>query len=138
MSVELPLRANLSALENIAVVPQYVHKAGFDEALAIAWGLMHTTGATDFALKRDPMLSASERFLTKLLRAVAVHPPLLLIDRPALLLPDIHYPPYLMAMLDRLTDHFDACRILEYTWNAPLYPPCPTNPPPRPSPNAPA
>lgn len=120
---ELPLRANLSVLENIALVPQYRQNLSFDAAADQAWGLLARLNQTDCAFKRDPALNCVERFVAKLLRAVILHPPIILIDRPALLLPDIHYPPFLETTLQALAGDCEDCRILDYTWNAPLYAP---------------
>ncbi|MGQ9686193.1 MAG: hypothetical protein ACUVT2_07820 [Thiobacillaceae bacterium] len=120
---ELPLRANLSVLENIAIVPQYRQNLSYQAAADQAWTLLAKLGQTGCALKRDPALTCVERFAAKLLRAVISQPPIILIDRPALLLPDIHYPPYLEATLQALADDCRDCRILDYAWNAPLYAP---------------
>lgn len=120
---ELPLRANLSVLENIAIVPQYRHNLSYQVAADQAWALLARLGQTDCAFKRDPNLSCVERFVGKLLRALILQPPIILIDRPALLLPDIHYPPFLETTLQALAGDFEDCRILDYAWNAPLYAP---------------
>lgn len=121
IAADMPLRANLSVIENIAVVPQYHRNLGYADAIDEAWNLLLACGHTDAAYKRDPALSHAERFVAKLLRAVASHPAHLLIDRPALLLPDTHYPPYVEDMLNRLDDQLNDCWIVDYTWNAPLY-----------------
>lgn len=120
---ELPLRANLSVLENIAIVPQYRQNLSYQDAADQAWALLARLGQTDCALKRDPALTCVERFAAKLLRAVMLQPPIILIDRPALLLPDIHYPPFLETTLEALAGEIEDCRILDYAWNAPLYAP---------------
>lgn len=118
---ELPLRANLSVLENIAIVPQYRQNLPYQAATDQAWALLAKLGQTGCALKRDPALTCVERFAAKLLRAVILQPPIILLDRPALLLPDIHYPPYLETTLQALAKDCADCRILDYAWNAPLY-----------------
>lgn len=120
---DLPLRANLSVLENIAIVPQYRQNLSYQDAADQAWALLARLDQTGCALKRDPALSCVERFVAKLLRAVMLQPPIILIDRPALLLPDIHYPPFLEATLQALAGDCEDCRILDYAWNAPLYAP---------------
>lgn len=123
VSVELPLRANLSVLENIAIVPQYRQNLSYERAAEQAWALLARLNQTDCALKRDPSLNCVERFVAKLLRAVILQPPIILIDRPALLLPDVHYPSFLATTLQALEGVYEDCRILDYTWNAPLYAP---------------
>jgi ABC-type lipoprotein export system ATPase subunit len=123
VSDTLPLRANLSVLENIAIVPQYRQNMPFAAASDEAWDLLAHLGCTGCALKRDPDLSHEERFIAKLLRALILTPPIILIDRPAQLLPDTHYPPFLVATLDRLEGRFEQCWIVDYAWNEPLYAP---------------
>lgn len=123
MSAELPLRANLSVLENIAVVPQYTRNMTYRDAVDVAWNLLLQVGYSDAAYKRDPALTHEERFVAKLLRAAVRGPELLLIDRPALLLPDTRYPPFVDAVLKRLDAQLNHCWILDYQWNEPLYAP---------------
>ncbi len=131
VSVDMPLRANLSLLDNIALIPQYRHNLDYETASAQAWNLLLLTGQESAALKRDPQLNAVERCVAKLLRAAIERPPIILIDRPALLLPDTHYPPFLRDLLERLADHLNDCWILDYRWNEPLYPPRLPSPAPR-------
>ena len=122
VSPDLPLRANLSVLDNIALIPQYRANLDYDNAADQAWTLLLRTGQTGAAFKRDPDLSHEERFVAKLLRAAIGRPPVILVDRPGMLLPDLHYPPFLEALLSGLDDILNDCWILDYTWNAPLYP----------------
>jgi ABC-type sugar transport system ATPase subunit len=117
------LRANLSVLENIAIVPQYRQNLRYDAAADQAWGLLALLGRTDAAFKRDPDLDHEERFVAKLLRAVILTPPIIVIDRPARMLPDTHYPPFLERVLDALEGRFEQCWIVDYSWNEPLYAP---------------
>lgn len=121
VSEDLPLRANLSVMENITVVLQFRTNSYIGEANDLAWELLKLVGHTDCAQRRDPELSAEERFIAKLLRAVVVTPPLVVIDRPAQLLPDTNYPFYLNRTLLALQGKFEECLILDYAWNAPLY-----------------
>lgn len=121
VSHDLPLRANLSVLENIAVVLQFRTNSYIGEANDIAWDLLKLVDATGCAQRRDPELSSEERFIAKLLRAVVLTPPIILIDRPAQLLPDTNYPFFLNRALLALAGKFEQCMILDYAWNAPLY-----------------
>nr|HNH90279.1 hypothetical protein [Thiobacillaceae bacterium] len=91
VSPDLPLRANLSVLDNIALIPQYRTNLDYNAAADQAWSLLLRTGQTGAAFKRDPDLSHEERFVTKLLRAAIGQPPVILVDRPGMLLPDLHY-----------------------------------------------
>lgn len=123
VSPELPLRANLTALENIALVPQYRRDLDWAAASAEAMALLDRLGCADCAGKRDAALTHEERFQVKLLRAAAASPALVVIERPGYLLPDTHYPPFVDATLAALEGRFGECTIIDYAWNAPLYPP---------------
>jgi predicted ABC-type transport system involved in lysophospholipase L1 biosynthesis ATPase subunit len=123
VSPELPLRANLSALENIALVPQYRRNLGWDAAATEAMGLLEQLDCAACAGKRDAGLTHEERFQVKLLRAVAGTPALVVIERPGYLLPDTHYPRFVDASLAAVQDRLGSCTIIDYVWNAPLYPP---------------
>lgn len=121
VSPDMPLRANLTVLDNIALIPQYRRNLDYDTAADLAWSLLVKTGYQDIHAKRDPALSHADRFVTKLLRAVIGQPAILLIDRPAMLLPEVHYPPFLLALLEKLEAHLHACWIVDYQWNQVLY-----------------
>ncbi len=121
VSEELPLRANLSVLENVTMVLQYRTNTYIGEANDVAWKLLTQVGHTECAERRDPELTWEERFIAKLLRAIVLTPPIILIDRPAQMLPDTNYPSFLNRVLLALEGHFEQCWILDYAWNAPLY-----------------
>lgn len=122
VSATLPLRANLTVLENIAVVPEFRDGMNPRAARDLAWTLLEMVGHAGCAHQRDPDLDNRERFLAKLLRAIVGSPPVILIERPGLLLPDFNYPLLLDATLLSLQEHYRLCRIIDYAWNAPLYP----------------
>ena len=121
VSDSLPLRANLSVMENIATVLQFRTNSYIGEAEDIASQLLKMLSRQACAQKRDPDLDHEERFIAKLLRALVVDPPLILIDRPAQLLPDSDYPVFLNRTLVALEGRFAKCWILDYVWNKPLY-----------------
>jgi ABC-type lipoprotein export system ATPase subunit len=121
VSEQLPLRANLSVLENITVVLQFRTNTYIGEANDKAWKLLTQAGHAGCAGQRDPDLDYEERFVAKLLRAVVLSPPMILIDRPAQMLPDTNYPFFLNRLLLALDGRFEQCWILDYAWNAPLY-----------------
>jgi predicted ABC-type transport system involved in lysophospholipase L1 biosynthesis ATPase subunit len=122
VTARLPLRANLTVLENIAIVPEFRRGESPDAAARYASSLLERIGYAACAQLHDPDLSHEERFAAKLLRAVALRPSIILIDRPGRLLPDTHYPPFVEAMLAALKGEFGQCWVLDYVWNAPLYP----------------
>jgi ABC-type lipoprotein export system ATPase subunit len=121
VSENLPLRANLSVLENLTVVLQFRTNTYIGEANNTALKLLIQAGHADCAGQRDPDLTYEERFVAKLLRAIVLTPPIILIDRPAQLLPDSNYPFFLNRLLLALEGRFEQCWILDYAWNAPLY-----------------
>jgi ABC-type transporter Mla maintaining outer membrane lipid asymmetry ATPase subunit MlaF len=121
ISEGLPLRANLSVIENITVVLQYRTNTYIGEANDTAWKLLTLVSHTACAEQRDPDLTHEERFVAKLLRAIVLAPPMILIDRPAQMLPDTNYPFFLNKLLLALEGRFEQCWILDYAWNAPLY-----------------
>jgi ABC-type lipoprotein export system ATPase subunit len=110
-------------LENVAVVLQYRQNLDYDQAADRAWSLLGRLDGTDFAFRRDPDLASGERFLAKLARALILPQPIIVIDRPGLLLPDTHYPPFLDACLTAVEDLYEQCWIVDYRWNEPLYAP---------------
>ena len=122
VSAEMPLRANLSVLDNIALIPEYRDNVPYDAAADATWQLLLMAGIEDCAFKRDPDLDSAQRFAAKLLRAAIARPPIIMIDRPGLLLPDQHHPSHVAALLARLGEHLNTCWIVDYAWNRPLYP----------------
>lgn len=115
------MRANLTVLDNIALIPQYRHNLKYDMAADMAWALLLTAGYQAIAYQRDPALSHAERCVAKLLRALIERPPVILIDRPGMLLPEVDYPPFLFALLDKLAAELNNCWIIDYQWNRALY-----------------
>ena len=51
----LPLRANLSVLENIALVPRYRRNLDETTSTGLAWRLLDRVGFTGCAMQRDPV-----------------------------------------------------------------------------------
>lgn len=121
VSARLPLRANLTVLENIAVVPQFRQGMRAAEAERYALDLLEQVGCASCAHRRDPDLDHEQRFIAKLLRAIVLEPTIILIDRPGRLLPDTYYPRFLKKTLAALNGRYEQCWIVDYKWNAPLY-----------------
>lgn len=123
VSPELPLRANLSVLENISIIPQYRDNHTYEQSAQAAWDLLAGVGFQGCAARRDPDLTSEERFVGKLLRAVMIGRPQVVIDRPALLLPDTDYPVFLSGIMAKLEARTSNYVVLDYLWNKPLYAP---------------
>jgi len=121
VSPELPLRVNLTALENIALIKQYHLNLSWKQASVDAQQLLDQCGHGDVAMKRDEDLTPTQRFAVKMARAMMLARPLLVIDRPAELLADTPYPKLLATMLGSLANKLPDHQILDYDWNKPLY-----------------
>jgi hypothetical protein len=95
----------------------------YDHAADLAWSLLGRFNQTGIAFKRDPDLGSNERFIAKLARALILPQPIILIERPGLLLPDTLYPAFLETALTAVEDLYEQCWIVDYPWNEPLYAP---------------
>lgn len=122
VAARLPLRANLTVLQNIALVPEFHYGLDPEEAEHQTLTLIGHIGLRDAADLYNPDLTHEERFLAKLLRAAVLRPPMILLDRPGRMLPDTDYPPFLRRKLSALSGLVRKCIILDYRWNASLYP----------------
>lgn len=121
VSPALPLRVNLTALENIALISQFHHAASWEQASLQAQRLLECTGHANIAEKRDEELTMTQRFAVKMARAIMLRRPLLVIERPALLLADVPYPQVLRAMLGCLQHEHSEHRVVDYIWNQSVY-----------------
>ena len=120
VSHELPLRANLSALDNIALIPLYQRHFSADESARQAMGLLELLDHAEIAPLRDPDMTPAQRFIAKLARALILKRPRLVIDRPGAMLYDVPYP----AFIHRLAAHADLSgdwEIYDFSWNQVLY-----------------
>ena len=120
VSHELPLRANLSALDNIALIPIYQRHFGVDESNRQALHLLEQLGHSDIAALRDPDMTPAQRFITKLARAIILRRPRLIIDRPGAMLYDVPYPAFIRELATR-AEMAGTWEIFDFSWNQPLY-----------------
>ena len=120
VSHELPLRANLSALDNIALIPIYQGHFNVAESNRQALQLLEQLGHADIAALRDPDMTPAQRFITKLARAIILKRPRLVIDRPGAMLYDVPYPVFIrkLAAQAGMTDTWE---IFDFSWNQALY-----------------
>lgn len=121
VSPDLPLRANLSARENVALIPLYQKHFDAAESSRQAQVLLDRLGFGSIADKRDPDMNPSERFVTKLARALILKRPQLVIERPGAMLYDIPYPAFLRELASRIDNGPAKWEILDFDWNRPLY-----------------
>jgi len=121
VSFDLPLRANLSALDNIALIPLYQRHFSAAESSQQAMVLLDQLGHASIAMLRDPDMTASQRFVAKLARALILCRPRLVIDRPGAMLYDVAYPLFIQQLAVRV-DSTSTWEMYDYTWNRVLYP----------------
>jgi ABC-type lipoprotein export system ATPase subunit len=121
VSPDLPLRANLSARENIALIPLYQKHFDADESSRQAQILLDQLGFSTIGDKRDPDMNPSERFVTKLARALIIKRPQLVIERPGAMLYDIPYPAFLRELASRFEGSPEEWDVFDFDWNLPLY-----------------
>ncbi len=122
VSPDLPLRANLSARDNIALIPLYQRHHSAAESNQQALLLLDQLGHADIADLRDPDMSPAQRFVTKLARALILRRPRLVIDRPGAMLYDVAYPQFIQHLAARIDSPDGKWEIYDFTWNRALYP----------------
>ena len=115
------MRANLSAEDNIALIPLYQRHCSAADSGRQAQALLEQFGHAAIAPLRDPDLSAAQRFVVKLARALILHRPRLIIDRPGAMLYDVAYPPFIQQLAAR-SDANSTWEIYDFVWNRALYP----------------
>jgi ABC-type lipoprotein export system ATPase subunit len=117
---DLPLRANLSAVDNIALIPLYQGHYSATESGIRAQTLLEQLGHSDIALLRDPDMTPAQRFVAKLARALILKRPRLVIDRPGAMLYDVPYPDFIrqLAAQAEMTGTWE---IYDFSWNQVLY-----------------
>jgi ABC-type polar amino acid transport system ATPase subunit len=117
---DLPLRANLSALDNIALIPLYQRHFSAADSARQAQAMLERLGHADIAALRDPDMTPAQRFVAKLARALILNRTRLVIDRPGAMLYDVPYPEFIRQLADRtgMTGTWD---IYDFSWNQALY-----------------
>ncbi|MBI1283064.1 MAG: hypothetical protein GC183_01850 [Thiobacillus sp.] len=120
VALELPLRANLSALDNIALIPLYQRHYGISESTRQAQAILDQLGHAEIAPLRDPDMTPAQRFVAKLARALILKRPRLVIDRPGAMLYDVPYPEFIqqLAAQDAMSGIWE---IFDFSWNRNLY-----------------
>ncbi len=121
VSLDLPLRANLSALDNVALIPLYQRHFNAVESGRQAMVLLDQLGHGHIAMLRDPDMTVSQRFVTKLARALILQRPRLVIERPGAMLYDVAYPLFVQQLATRMGSD-NRWEMYDYTWNRALYP----------------
>jgi ABC-type polar amino acid transport system ATPase subunit len=120
VALDLPLRANLSALDNIALIPLYQRHFGAAESVRQAQDMLDQLGHADIAPLRDPDMTPAQRFVTKLARALILKRTRLVIDRPGAMLYDVPYPKFIRDLASQ-TSMTGTWEIYDFNWNQALY-----------------
>ncbi|MFH1818426.1 MAG: hypothetical protein ABIK08_10335 [Pseudomonadota bacterium] len=120
VSLDLPLRANLSALDNIALIPLYQRHYGAADSTRLAHAMLEQLGHADIALLRDSDMTPAQRFIAKLARALILKRPRLVIDRPGAMLYDVPYPAFIRQLAAQ-SDMAGTWEIFDFSWNQVLY-----------------
>ncbi|MHB1085803.1 MAG: hypothetical protein ACYCZA_13310 [Thiobacillus sp.] len=120
VALDLPLRANLSALDNIALIPLYQRHFDATESARQARDMLDQLGYADIAPLRDPDMSPAQRFVTKLARALILKRSRLIIDRPGAMLYDVPYSQFIRQLAAQ-AGVTGAWEIYDFSWNRALY-----------------
>jgi ABC-type sugar transport system ATPase subunit len=121
VALELPLRANLTAVDNIALIPLYQRHFDAAESTRQARAMLDALGHGGIAPLRDPDMTPAQRFVTQLARALMLKRPRLIIDRPGAMLYDVPYPAFI-AQLAARPEIDGTWEIYDFDWNQALYP----------------
>ncbi len=118
---DLPLRANLSALDNVALIPLYQRHYDAAESARQAQAMLDALGHAAIAPLRDPDMTPAQRFVAQLARALMLKRPRLVIDRPGAMLYDVPYPDFIrrLAAQPAMAGTWD---VYDFSWNQVLYP----------------
>jgi ABC-type lipoprotein export system ATPase subunit len=121
VSLDAPLISNLSVLGNIALIKQYHGRLSVRAAEDIAKLQLKKLHLEDIAAKRNPVLLEEQRFCVMVLRAVMVEAPVVVIDRPFKIMPDLEDTRFIRDVLASVDDLFQECHIFDYLWNEERY-----------------
>lgn len=120
VALDLPLRANLSALDNIALIPLYQRHHDALESTRQAHTMLERLGHAGIASLRDPDMTPAQRFVAQLARALILKRPRLVIDRPGAMLYDVPYPRFIRQLASQ-AEMTGTWEIYDFTWNQALY-----------------
>ena len=120
VALELPLRANLTALDNIALIPLYQRHFTVGESAKQAQAMLEQLGYAEIAPLRDPDMTPAQRFVTQLARALILGRSRLVIDRPGAMLYDVPYPDFIRQLAEQ-TSSTGTWDIYDFSWNQILY-----------------
>jgi ABC-type nitrate/sulfonate/bicarbonate transport system ATPase subunit len=121
VSLEAPLISNLAVWSNIALIRQYHQNMPWHEAKTFTEDLLSRLGMVSIAEKRNPALTAEERFCAMLLRASMVRDAILVLDRPFNILTNLPDGHFIMEALRKVDDLIAETHIFDYSWEKGRY-----------------
>lgn len=121
VSLDAPLISNLSVLGNIALIKQYHGRFSVREAEDIVLMYLKKMHLEDIAMKRNPVLLEGQRFCVMVLRGAMIADPIVVIDRPFKIMPDLDDARFIRDVLTSVDDLFQECHIFDYLWNEERY-----------------
>lgn len=116
VSGDVPLISNLDVWINIALIKQYHENLSSGAAQEEVMGYLRRYGLERIAHKRNPALTAEQRFCVMLLRAVMVAKAVVIIDRPFRLLPALQDSRFIYDSLNIIADLYDKSYVFDYLW----------------------
>ena len=121
VSLEVPLISNLPVWSNIALIRQYHENMPWEEAKTQVLDLLQLFGMAAAAEKRNPSLTAEERFCIMLIRAAMVRDAVVVLDRPFRILPDLPDGRFFTDSLRKVDDLIAEAHIFDYNWEKERY-----------------
>jgi ABC-type sugar transport system ATPase subunit len=121
VSLEVPLISNLPVWSNIALIRQYHENMPWEEAKTLALDVLQRFGMAATAEKRNPSLTAEERFCIMLIRAAMVRDAVVVLDRPFRILPDLPDGRFFTDSLRKVDDLIAEAHIFDYNWEKERY-----------------
>ncbi|NPU85581.1 MAG: hypothetical protein HPY65_13980 [Syntrophaceae bacterium] len=121
VAMDVPLISNLDILGNLALIKQFRENLPKREAEALVLSYLQRFDMERIAYRRNPNLSAEERFCAMLIRAVLVPEAFVVIDRPLKIVPDLQENRFFHDMLTKVEDLWSSCVIFDYPWNRERY-----------------
>ena len=121
VSLEVPLISNLPVWSNIALIRQYHENMPWEEAKTLVLDLLQRFGMAATAEKRNPSLTAEERFCIMLIRAAMVRDAVVVLDRPFRIFPDLPDGRFFTNALRKVDDLIAEVHIFDYNWEKERY-----------------
>ena len=121
VSLEVPLISNLPVWSNIALIRQYHENMPWEEAKTQVLDLLQRFGMAAAAEKRNPSLTAEERFCIMLIRAALVRDAVVVLDRPFRIIPDLPDGRFFTDSLRKVDDLIAEAHIFDYNWEKERY-----------------